>query len=170
MRAKTAKPQGSRIRLALQVRVDEDEVVPDYGDAEDEGVDAVEDAAVTGEQAAGIFDACGAFAGGLEEVAHLSGDVAEDGHGEEVGDWDRKPEMEGVGNEEGAEHAGEGAFPSFFGGDVRGEGMLAEGAAGEVGDGIGGPGDGEGEEEEAGTVGTRCNQEKGLKPLEADRV
>lgn len=53
-------------RAALQVRVDEDEVVPDDGDAEDQGVDAVEDAAVAGEEGAGIFDAGGAFAGGFE--------------------------------------------------------------------------------------------------------
>ena len=65
------------------MRVDEDEVVPDDGDAEDEGVDAVEDAAMAGEEATGILHASGAFAGGFEEVAHLSGDVAEHGHYEQ---------------------------------------------------------------------------------------
>ena len=64
------------------MRVDQDEVVPNDGDAEDEGVDAVEYAAMAGEEAAGIFDAGGTFAGRFEEVTHLSGDVAENGHGE----------------------------------------------------------------------------------------
>jgi len=95
---------------------------------------------VAREEAAGIFYAGGAFVGGFEEVAHLSSDVAESGHGEEM--WERHfdPIAEGVGDKKRADHAGDGAFPGFFRGDVRGEGMFAEGAAGEIGEGVGGPG------------------------------
>jgi len=82
----------------------------------------------------------------------LSGDVAESSHGEEVRDGNGKPIVEGIGYEEGAEHAAHGTFPGFFGRDVRGERMFADGAADEVGGGVGGPGDGQGEQEEAGAV------------------
>lgn len=82
----------------------------------------------------------------------MSGDVAESGHDEEMREWNGEPEMEGVGDKERAEHACDGAFPGFFWGDVRGERMRAEGATGEVGDGVGGPDDGQGKEEEAGAV------------------
>ena len=40
----------------------------------------------------------------------------------------------------------------FLGRDVRGERMFADSAADEVGGGVGGPGDGQGEEEEAGAI------------------
>ena len=82
----------------LEAGIDEDEVVPDHGDAQDEGVDAVEDAAVAGEEAAGIFDAGGALTGGFEEVAHLSCDVAENGHDEEMREWDVEPPVECISN------------------------------------------------------------------------
>jgi hypothetical protein len=107
---------------------------------------------VSGEETAGIFDAGAALIGGFKEVAHLTGDVAEDGHEEEMGERDGEPEMQGVGDEKRAEETADGAFPGFFGGDVRGEGMLAEGTADEIGDGVGGPRDSEGEEEEARTL------------------
>ena len=45
------------------------EDVPEDGCGEEEGVDAVEDSAVAGEHGAGVFDACSALDGGLEEVA-----------------------------------------------------------------------------------------------------
>ena len=135
------------------MRVDEDEVVPDDGDAEDEGVDAVEDAAVAGEEAAGIFYASGTLAGGFEEVAHLTGDVAENGHEEEMRKRNGEPEMETVGDGEGTDHRGDGAFPGFLGRNLGGERMFANGAADEVGDGVGGPDDGEGEEEESLSIG-----------------
>jgi len=95
---------------------------------------------VAGEEAPGIFYAGAAFVGGFEEVAHLSGDVAEGGHSEEMGERNFDQEAEGVGDEERADHAGDGAFPGFFRGDVWGEGMFAEGAAGKIGEGVGGPG------------------------------
>jgi hypothetical protein len=107
---------------------------------------------VSGEEAARIFDASGTFVGGFEEVTHLTGDVAEDGHDKEMGERDGEPEMEGVGDEKRAEEAANGAFPGFLGRDVRGERMFAEGAADKVGDGVSGPGNGEGKEEEARTL------------------
>ena len=53
---------------------------------------------MTGEQSAGIFNAGAAFVGGFEEVAHLSGNVAKDGHNEEMNEWNENPEAESVGN------------------------------------------------------------------------
>lgn len=117
---------------------------------------------MAGEEATGILDAGGAFAGGFEEVAHLSGDVADDGHGEEMRKRDGEPEMEGQGDKERAEHAGDGAFPGFFRRDVRGEGIFAERTAGEVGQGVRGPDKSEGKEEEAraeGGNGVKANGE-----------
>ena len=61
----------------------EEEGEPEDGGGEEEGVDAVEDAAVAGEHGAGVFDACAAFDGGFEEVAELGGDVED--RGEEEG-------------------------------------------------------------------------------------
>jgi len=133
------------------VGIDEDEVVPDHRNAEDEGVDAVENATVAGEEAAGIFYAGGTFAGGFEKVAHLTGDIAEGGHDKEMRERDGEPEVEAVGDGERAEHGGDGAFPGFLGRDFRRERMFADGAADEVGDGVGGPNNDEGEEEEPGT-------------------
>ena len=104
---------------------------------------------MAGEEAAGVLYTGGAFVGGFEEVAHLSGEVAEGGHGEKMGQRDFDPEAESIGDEERAEDAARGAFPGFLGGDVRSERMNAKGAADEVGDGVSSPGDGEGEEEEA---------------------
>lgn len=102
---------------------------------------------MAGEEAARIFYASGTFAGGFEEVAHLTGDVAEGGHEKKVVERDFDPEGEGVGDEERAEHAANGTLPGFFGGDVGGERMFADGAADEVGGGVCGPGDDEGKEE-----------------------
>ena len=71
-------------------------------------------------------------------------------------------ETESVGDEERTDDAAEGTFPGLFGGEVRGERMLAEGAADEVRSGVGGPGNGQGEEEEA-----RAVRRKGV---ETDRI
>ncbi len=70
----------------------EEEDEPEDGGGEEEGVDAVEDAAVAGEHGAGVFDACAALDGGFEEVAELGGDV-EDG-GEEEGLPERLGDVE----------------------------------------------------------------------------
>ena len=107
---------------------------------------------MAGEETAGIFYAGGAFAGGFEKVAHLSGDVAERGHGEQVRQWDGKPPVETVGDQESADEASDRAFPGFFGGDVGGKGMPADGAAYEVGRGVCGPGHAEGEQQETWTL------------------
>ena len=97
---------------------------------------------MAGEQRAGILNSGGALVGGFEEVAHLSGDVAESRHGEEMRERDCQPILKSIGNDEGADDAADGAFPGFVGGDVRGEGMFADGATDEIGSGVGGPGDG----------------------------
>ena len=57
----------------------EEEDVPEDGCGEEEGVDAVEDATVSGEHGSGVFDSCAAFDGGLEQVAQLGGDVEDGG-------------------------------------------------------------------------------------------
>ena len=97
---------------------------------------------MTGEQAAGVFYSCAALIGGFQEVTHLAGDVAGGGHDEEMRERDANPEAEGVGDDERAEHAGNGPFPGFFRRDVRSERVFADGTADEVGGGVGGPGDG----------------------------
>src|ERR1700761_2455276 len=56
---------------------DEDE--PEDGRGQEEGVDAVEDAAVAGEEGAGVLHLCATFQCGLEEVAELGGTVEQDG-------------------------------------------------------------------------------------------
>ena len=143
---------------ALQQWIDKGEVEPDDGNAKDQGVDAIEHPAMAGKEAAGILYAGAAFASGFEEVAHLSGDVAERGHGEEMRKRDGEPEVESIGDQERAEQAGDGAFPGLFRGDMRGEGVFAERAAGEVRNGVGGPGDHEGEQEQAGTFDRKSMQ------------
>ena len=47
----------------------EDEDEPEDGGGEEKGVDAVEDAAVSGKHGAGVFDACATFNGGFQEVS-----------------------------------------------------------------------------------------------------
>ena len=56
-------------------RVDQNKIVPDYGDGQNKGVDAVEHAAVAGQERAGVFDSCAAFVGRFEQIADLAGDV-----------------------------------------------------------------------------------------------
>ena len=82
----------------------------------------------------------------------MSRNVADKGHGEEMRKSDREPEVKSVGDEERAQEAADGAFPSFFGGDFRRERMFAEGTADEVGDRVRSPSDREGEEEKARAV------------------
>ena len=65
--------------MPSECEVFDDEREPEDGSGEEQGVDAVEDAAVAGEHGAGVFDAGAALEGGLEEVAELGGDVEDDG-------------------------------------------------------------------------------------------
>src|SRR5260370_30875054 len=76
--------------------IHENQVIPDDGDAEDEGVNAIEDATVAREKAAGVLHASAAFVGGFEEIAHLARDVADGGHNQEMRDRDANPETERV--------------------------------------------------------------------------
>ncbi len=116
---------------------------------------------MTGEQSAGVFYAGAALVGGFEEVAHLAGDVADDGHDQKMRERDANPEAESVGDEERAEHAADGTFPGFFRRDVRSEGMFADGTADEIGGGVCGPGDDEGEEEKTGAQETDAIERHG---------
>ena len=68
----------------------EEEDVPEDRSGKEEGVDAVEYAAVSGEHSAGVFDACSALDGGLEEVAELSGDIEDCGQQERLPEWARR--------------------------------------------------------------------------------
>ena len=56
---------------------------PEDGGGDEEGVDAVEDAAVAGKDGAGVLDACAAFEGGFEEIPELRGGVEDDGEDDE---------------------------------------------------------------------------------------
>ena len=56
----------------------EQEDAPQGGGGDEEGVDAVEDAAVAREQGPGVFDADAALNGGFEQVAKLSGEIDDD--------------------------------------------------------------------------------------------
>jgi len=140
----------------------EEEGEPEDGGGEEEGVDAVEDAAVAGEHGAGVFDAGAALDGGLEQVAELGGDVEDGGEGEGLpdglGDVDEGVAVGGElvgddgedsGCDEGGEDGGGGAFPGLAGGEVGGELMAAEGSADVEGGGVAGP-DGEHEQEDEG--------------------
>src|SRR5215469_18762214 len=53
-------------------------IVPHHRNGEEQRVDAVEHAAVTGKQCAGIFDAGATLQGGFKQVSELRGDVGED--------------------------------------------------------------------------------------------
>src|ERR1700677_4303531 len=64
----------------------EDEDEPEDGSGQEQGIDAVEDAAVAWKDGAGVFDACAAFDGGFEEVSKLGGDVEDCGQEEGLPD------------------------------------------------------------------------------------
>src|SRR5271170_820967 len=140
----------------------EEEDEPKDWSGEEKGVDAVEDAAVTGKHGAGVLDACAALDGGFEEVAQLGGDVENRGEDEglperlgdveecvaagdeDVGDVDDQSRREHT-----AKDGGDGAYPGFAGAKAGGELAFAEGAAEvERGD-IAGP-DADHEEEDKG--------------------
>jgi hypothetical protein len=149
---KAAQPQG----------VFDDESQPENRGCEEQGVDAVEDAAVAGEHVSGVFDAGSAFDCGFEEIAELSGNVEYCGEdeglpdglgdvkdevsagGEEITD----PDDEGCGQDT-ADDGGDGAFPGFAGAEAGSELVFAEGSAYVEGGGVSGP-DADHEEEEQG--------------------
>ena len=68
----------------MEARVEDGEVIPDHGNAENEGIDSVEHTAVAGEQSPGIFHSCGTLACGFEEISHLASDIAECCHCEQM--------------------------------------------------------------------------------------
>lgn len=138
----------------------EDQGVPKDGGGKKEGVDAVEDAAVTREEGAGVLDAGAALDGGLEQIAELGGDVEDGGKGEGLPDGFADVQQEiaadgedvahieqAAGDGEGAKDGGDGAFPGFARGDARGELVFADGAADVESGDIAGP-DGEHEEDD----------------------
>ncbi len=120
----------------------EQEDVPEDGCCEEQGVNAVEDAAVAGEHGAGIFDARAAFDGGFEKVAGLGGYVEDDGEQQRLPEGLRDVEEEvvaggegvadkndGQGGENTAEDGGDGPFRGLAGAKARGQLPFAEGAA-----------------------------------------
>ena len=134
------------------------------GAASEESVDAVEDAAVAGEDGAGVFDAGAALEGGLEEVAELGGGVEDDGEDEEdpPGLGGVEPGEAGVllgepvaeqdeahAEDAGGDDRGDGAFPGLVGRETRGELVAAEALADVEGGDVAGP-DAEEEEEDEG--------------------
>ena len=60
-------------------RIQQNEIIPDNRNGEDERVDTIEDAAVSGEERAGIFHACAALVGGFEQVANLACNISDCG-------------------------------------------------------------------------------------------
>ncbi len=158
-------------RLSLEAA--EGEVVadgddePEDGGGDEEGVDAVEDAAMAGEEGAGVLDAGTALEGGLEEVAELGGGVEGDGEeeedppglggveageagvllGEPVAEQD-----EAHAEDAGGDDGGDGSFPGFVGREARGELVTAETLADVEGCDVAGPDAEEEEEQESGAV------------------
>src|ERR1700688_3349125 len=120
-------------------RVDQNKIVPDYGDGQNKRVDAVEHAAMAGQERAGVFDSRAAFIGRFEQIADLTGDVADSRRAEQNRDGHREPthKREGYNNRTG--ETGDRAFPGFLGAQMRRKGMFAEGAACEVRSRIAGP-------------------------------
>src|ERR1700730_15545905 len=113
-------------------RVDQNKIVPDYGDGQNKGIDTVEHAAVAGQERARVFDSCAAFVGRLEQVADLTGDVAYRSSAEQNYDRYREPAHKSEGYHDGAGETGDRAFPGFLGAQMRCEGMFAESATCEV--------------------------------------
>ena len=106
------------------------------GGGEEEGVDAVEEAAVAWDGGAHVFDADVAFDEGDGEVAELCAD-ADDQAGYQLvregeGWREGKGEEEGEGEADG--ECAQCAFPGFVGADVAAQGVAA-GAAEEVSSG-----------------------------------
>src|SRR3546814_19757673 len=96
---------------ALEEEVPKRREEPDGGEHEEQGVEAVEEAAVAGEDRAHVLDAEVALHEGLAEVA--------DGGGERDDDTDQGSPGHGVGGPEADERAeiGEGAWRGKGGGD-----------------------------------------------------
>ena len=61
--------------------------VPQHRSGQQQGVNAIENAAVTGQQVAGVFDASRALERGLGQVAHLGSRVHHHGYYAPMEDW-----------------------------------------------------------------------------------
>src|ERR1700736_134683 len=101
--------------MELRAGAKQNPIIPDNGNGQDEGVDAIEDAAVAGEYGAGVFHADAALVSGLEKIADLASDIADGGHGKKMLKGSVDPGTERKGGEERADEAGDRAFPCFFG-------------------------------------------------------
>src|SRR6202030_3841768 len=139
-------------------RVDQNKIVPDYGDGQNKGVDTVEHSAVAGQERARVFDSCAAFVGRFEQIADLPGDVAYGGCAEQNHDGYGEPAHKSEGYNNRAGETGDGAFPGFLGAQMRGEGMFAKRAACEVRGGIAGPDQHQHEKQEARAFAAECMQ------------
>src|SRR5215469_10236413 len=124
-------------------RVNPQPIIPDNREGEDESVDTIKNTAVAGEERAGVLNAGAALVGRFEQIAHLAGDVAGCGHSEHVnrGDVYASPVFHGERDQEGAEEAGDRAFPGLLRAEMRDERMAANGPADEISGSVAHPGD-----------------------------
>src|ERR1019366_9951627 len=103
----------------------------DYREGEEGAVDAVQKAAVAGEEAAAVFDVGAALHGGFGEVAELAGDVGGGGEGDGLPPRDtgeKSQEVEAT-QQSGSEDGGDGPFPGFVRADLGGQFVVTETAA-----------------------------------------
>src|ERR1700693_5864574 len=103
-------------------RVQQNKIVPDYRDGQNKGVDAIEHAAVSGQESARVFDSCTAFVGRFEQIADLASDVAHGRGTEQNHDWHGEPSRKSEGHKNGTGEAGDRAFPGFLGAQMRSKG------------------------------------------------
>ena len=107
----------------------------DYREGEEGAVDAVEEAAVAGEEAAAVFDVRAALHSGFGEVAELAGDIGGGGErdGLPPGDTGEKSVEVEATEQSGSDDGGDGTFPGFVRADLGGEFVFTETAADVVG-------------------------------------
>src|SRR5579871_3204157 len=97
--------------LPLGLSADEEaEVGVGEGGDEEQAVEAVEDAAMAGQDAAEVFDAFLALQGRLEQVAGLAGHGSDEAQDEAVNNGKADPGGEGRARHHAADQAAEGAL------------------------------------------------------------
>src|ERR1035438_7976477 len=117
--------------------------IPEHGSGEQQGVDAVEDAAVAGEQVAGVLDAGRTLESGLGQISDLRGDVDQDGKSQPVpevfrvrepnliplGGKEMRQAQQGAGGQQAACQRAERALPGLVGAERGGHLVASPGAA-----------------------------------------
>ena len=147
--------------------MDEVHVGVEDGGGEDEAVQAVEDAAVTGDADphVGVLHAGAALPGALHQVAQLTHGAQEQAQGHHVhaGPLGAHRGFHQEGPQEVAPQVASGAFPALLGADPAGQLVAAKGAADEVGEGVPEPRDDEeGQDEAAAGLGQGAFQHEEL--------